>query len=113
MPKLKLTGKVVSNKMKKTVVVEVEKIKQHPKYKRRYKIHKRYKAHDEKEEYKPGDKVIIEESKPWSKDKKWIVIKKIGEDRKESLKEVSDLAIENELENKTGEHDQNDNAKEK
>ena len=76
MPKRQLIGKVVSDKMKKTVVVEVERIKEHPKYKRRYKIHKKYKAHDEKGEYKVGDMVIIEESQPISKEKKWRVIKK-------------------------------------
>ena len=76
MPKKRLTGKVLSNKMKKTVVVSVERIKQHPKYKRRYKVRKKYKAHDEKEEYKVGEKVIIEECRPISKEKKWRVIKK-------------------------------------
>ena len=77
MPKRQLTGTVISNKMQKTVVVEVENVKQHPRYKRRYKVHKRYKAHDEKGEYKVGDKVIIEESQPISKEKRWRVIKKI------------------------------------
>jgi small subunit ribosomal protein S17 len=77
MPKRQLQGIVVSNKMKKTVVVEVERIKEHPKYKRRFRVHKKYKAHDEKEEYKVGDRVIIEECRPISKDKKWRVIKKL------------------------------------
>jgi len=77
MPKKQLTGTVISDKMQKTVVVLVERIKEHPKYKRRYKIHKKYKAHDEKQEYKMGDKVIIEESRPISKEKRWKVIKKI------------------------------------
>ncbi len=77
MPKKQLTGTVISDKMQKTVVVLVERIKEHPKYKRRYKIHKKYKAHDEKQEYKMGDKVIIEESRPISKEKRWRVIKKI------------------------------------
>ncbi len=72
-----LTGKIISNKMQKTVVVEVESIKEHPKYKKRYKIHKNYKAHDEKGEYQAGDKVVIEECKPISKDKHWQVVKKI------------------------------------
>lgn len=76
MPKKRLKGKVISNKMKKTVVVEVEKIKAHPKYKRRYKVHKKYKAHDEKEECKVGDIVIIEECRPISKEKRWRVIGK-------------------------------------
>ena len=77
MPKKKLTGIVVSDKMTKTVVVNVERVKEHPKYKRRYKIHKKYKAHDEKQEYHVGDKVVIEETRPISKDKHFIVIKKI------------------------------------
>ena len=72
-----LQGIVVSDKMQKTVVVEVERIKEHPKYRRRYKVHKKYKAHDETRQYHVGDKVVIEETKPISKDKNWTVIKKI------------------------------------
>ena len=72
-----LQGIVVSDKMTKTVVVQVERIKEHPKYKRRFKIHKKYKAHDQNQEYHIGDKVVIEETKPISKDKTWIVIKKV------------------------------------
>ena len=77
MPKKQLTGTIVSNKMQKTLVVEVERIKQHPRYKKRYKVHKKYKAHYEEGEYHNGDKVIIEECRPISKDKRWKVIKKI------------------------------------
>ena len=77
MAKKTLQGIVVSDKMQKTVVVEVERVKEHPKYKRRYKIHNRFKAHDEKGEFHVGDNVVIEETKPLSKDKNWIVIKKI------------------------------------
>lgn len=77
MPKKQLKGKVISDKMQKTIVVEVERIKESPKYKRRYKIHKKYKVHDEKEEYKVGERVLIEECRPLSKDKSWRVIKKI------------------------------------
>jgi small subunit ribosomal protein S17 len=77
MPRRQLRGKIISDKMQKTVIVEVERIKKHPKYKRRYKISKKYKAHVEKDEYKTGDKVIIEECRPLSKDKKWRVVKKI------------------------------------
>ena len=73
----KLQGIVVSDKMQKTVVVEVERIKEHPKYKRRFKIHKKYKAHDENKEYHVGDKVVIEEHSPISKDKNWTVVGKI------------------------------------
>ena len=63
--------------MQKTLVVQVERIKEHPKYKRKYKFHKKYKAHVEGGEYKVGDKVVIEECKPISKEKKWKVIKKV------------------------------------
>jgi len=77
MAKKQLQGIVVSDKMNKTVVVEVERLKEHPLYRRRFRVSKKYKAHDEKGEYKAGDKVIIEECRPLSKDKKWKVIKKI------------------------------------
>lgn len=77
MPKKKLTGIVVSDKMEKTVVVKVERIKEHPKYKRRYKVHTKYKAHDEKKEFHVGDRVIIEETLPMSKDKHFKVIGKV------------------------------------
>lgn len=76
MPKKQLTGIITSNKMQKTVVVEVESVKHHKKYLRTYKMHKKYKAHTD-ENFEVGDKVIIEESRPLSKDKKWRVIKKI------------------------------------
>ena len=75
MSKKQLKGIVISDKMKKTVVVKVERIKESPKYKRRYKIHKKYKAHDEKEEYKVGDRVVIKECRPLSKGKRWRAIK--------------------------------------
>lgn len=77
MAKKQLKGIVVSDKMQKTVVVKVERIIEHPKYKRRYKSHKKYKAHDENKEYQVGDNVVIEETTPISKDKCWKVIKKI------------------------------------
>jgi len=77
MAKKTLQGIVVSDKMQKTVVVEIESIKEHPKYKRRYKTHKRFKAHDQNQEYHIGDKVVIEEHSPISKDKNWVVIRKV------------------------------------
>jgi len=75
--KKQLTGTVISNKMQKTLVVKIERIKKHPKYKRRFKVSKKYKAHVETGEYEVGDKVIIEECRPISKEKRWKVIKKI------------------------------------
>ena len=77
MPKKNLIGTITSTKMPKTAVVRVERIKEHPKYKRRYKFHTKYKAHLENGEYQVGDKVMIEESRPISKEKKWRVIKKL------------------------------------
>ena len=77
MSKKRLKGVVVSDKMKKTVVVKVERLKEHPKYKKIFKVHKKYKVHAEKEGYKVGDRVIIEECPPKSKDKRWIVIDKV------------------------------------
>lgn len=72
----KFTGVVVSNKMDKTIVVEIERVKTHPKYQKQFRIHKRYKVHDEKNEYKVGDKVLIYECRPISKAKRWRVISK-------------------------------------
>lgn len=72
----KLTGIVVSDKMMKTVVVKVERMKLNTKYKKYFKVSAKFKAHDEKGEYHIGDKVIIEETRPISKDKKWRVVSK-------------------------------------
>jgi len=70
----KLEGIVVSDKMQKTRVVEVTRFKKHPLYKKYFKVSKRFKAHDENNEYKVGDKVIIEETRPLSKEKRWKII---------------------------------------
>jgi small subunit ribosomal protein S17 len=69
-----LKGTVVSDKMDKTIVVLVERIKEHKQYRKRYKVSKKYKAHDPENKYHLGDKVIIQECRPISKDKKWIVL---------------------------------------
>ncbi len=74
MPKRTLKGVVVSDKMQKTLVVKVATIKQDKKYKKKYTSSKKYKAHYIQGDFKIGDKVIIEECKPISKDKKWKVI---------------------------------------
>lgn len=72
-------GVVVSDKADKTAVVKVDRIKTHPKYHKRYTVSKNYKAHDERNEYKIGDKVIIQECRPLSKDKRWRVMGKFGQ----------------------------------
>lgn len=69
----KMTGVVVKDKMDKTVVIEVEKFLKHPKYHKYLKTKKRYKAHDEKNECNVGDRVLIVESRPLSKEKRWVV----------------------------------------
>lgn len=74
----KMTGIIVSDKMQKTFVVEVSRLFQHPRYKKRMKISKRYKAHYQGSDYKMGDKVEIEETRPLAKTKKWVVLRKIG-----------------------------------
>lgn len=68
----KKIGIVVSDKMDKTVVVKVDSLKMHPIYRKKYKVSKRYKAHDQDNNLKIGDKVTLEETKPFSKEKKWI-----------------------------------------
>ena len=71
-----LKGIVVSDKMQKTVTVLVERFVKHPKYGKYFTISKKYKAHDETGVYKEGDKVVIEECRPISKDKTFTVIGK-------------------------------------
>lgn len=68
------TGRVVSNKMEKTIVVAVESLKRHRLYKRTYKSTTKFKAHDEHNEALIGDLVRIEETRPMSKDKRWRLI---------------------------------------
>ena len=58
MTKKRLKGTIVSDKQEKTVIVEVERIKRHPKYIKRYATHKRYKAHDSENKHKAGEEVI-------------------------------------------------------
>jgi small subunit ribosomal protein S17 len=74
MLKRKIKGTVVSAKMKKTIVVEVDRMKIHPLYKKRYFLNKKYKVHDEKGEAKVGDNIIFEECRPLSKEKRWRLI---------------------------------------
>ena len=69
-----LTGKVTSAKMEKTIVVEIIRLVQHPKYRRVVRIAKRFYAHDEKRQAKAGDTVRIVASRPLSKLKRWRVV---------------------------------------
>ena len=75
MPKRVLQGVVVSDKNAKTVVVEVERRFTHPLFKKTVRRSKKYHAHDEDNSFKVGDKVRIEESRPISRNKRWVVLK--------------------------------------
>lgn len=70
----KFNGIVVSDKSDKTIVVKVETVKVHPKYKKRYTMSRKYKVHDEKNQYKTGDVVSFVECRPLSRDKRWRVV---------------------------------------
>lgn len=72
--KRKLTGLVVSDKMDKTLVVRVDRVKVHPLYKKRYTASKRYKVHDEKNQFKNDDWVVFVGCRPLSRGKKWRVL---------------------------------------
>lgn len=67
-------GIVVSDKMDKTIVVQIVRKAKHPLYGKTVKITKKYKAHDEENVAKTGDKVMITETKPLSKDKRWRLV---------------------------------------
>ena len=75
MPKRVLKGVVVSDKSDKTVTVLVSRKVMHPVYKKYIKGSKKYSAHDENNKFKIGELVTIQESKPISKTKKWVVVK--------------------------------------
>ena len=74
MPKRLLIGVVVSDKADKTVVVDVERRFTHPILKKTVRRTKKYQAHDPENKFKVGDRVFIEESKPISKTKRWVVV---------------------------------------
>jgi len=70
----RFTGIVVSDKMDKTLVVRVDRVKVHPLYKKRYTVSKRYKVHDEKNHFKKSDWVVFTECRPLSRRKRWRVL---------------------------------------
>ena len=78
MPKRVLTGRVVSDKMDKTVTVLVERRVMHPLYKKFIRKSKKYAAHDDANLCKEGDVVQIEECRPISKSKSWVVVERNG-----------------------------------
>ena len=70
-----IVGTVISNKMEKTVIVQVSRLTKHPKYGKYYKVTKKYKAHDERKEAKVGDTVEMIEGAPISKQKRFRIRK--------------------------------------
>lgn len=68
------SGVVVSDKMDKTIVVKVDRVKINKKYNKQYTVSTKFKVHDEKKQYKVGDKVNFVECRPLSRDKRWRVI---------------------------------------
>ncbi len=72
-------GVVIKNKMKKTVVVRVERVFRHPLFQKTMRAAKTFKAHDELEQCKIGDQVTIMETRPISKDKRWRVVQRRGQ----------------------------------
>ena len=85
----KLVGVVVKDKMDKTVVVEVERTLKHPTYHKYLRTKTTCKAHDEENKAKVGDKVLIVESRPLSKDKRWVVKEIIV--KEEAVPEASEV----------------------
>ena len=71
-------GVVVSDAMQKTRVVRIERVFRHPRYERVVRVSKKLKAHDENNESHVGDRVLIEETRPMSKDKRWRIRKVLG-----------------------------------
>jgi small subunit ribosomal protein S17 len=72
-----LKGIVVSDKMSKTVVVRVDGLKKHPKYQKYYRASKKLKAHADGAGYGIGDTVVIQETRPISKDKRWRAVQAV------------------------------------
>ncbi|MCC6905674.1 MAG: 30S ribosomal protein S17 [Anaerolineae bacterium] len=88
----RLSGTVVSNKMDKTVVVQIESRFRHPLYGKVVSSAQRFKAHDEGNACQIGDSVIIVESRPLSRTKRWVVEQIIGQDLSAQVEKVDELS---------------------
>jgi small subunit ribosomal protein S17 len=87
------TGLVISDRMQKTVVVSVERTVMHPKYKRYLKRRTRVKAHDENNQSHVGDRVVIVEGRPLSRDKRWRVSKILQRARTIQIEETEGATV--------------------
>lgn len=82
-----LRGEVISDKMMKTRVIAVGRMKRHPKYLKFYRVTTTFKAHDENNEYHVGDQVVIESTRPMSKEKRWKIVQKITDEQTRTTNE--------------------------
>ncbi len=89
MPRKVIVGKVISNKMDKTVVVSVESHHPHPKYEKQIARTMKFKAHDAENKCQIGDIVRIQECRPLSRDKRWLVLAVTGHGEDEAVLEES------------------------
>jgi small subunit ribosomal protein S17 len=87
-------GRVVSDKMDKTIVVSIERLARHPLYKRVIRLTSKFKAHDELNEARVGDTVLIEESRPLSATKRWRLVEVVARAGEHSGGGVRDVAAE-------------------
>ena len=85
-------GRVVSDKMDKTVVVSVERLRRHPIYKRVVRLSSKFKVHDEENTARVGDTVRIEESRPLSREKRWTVVEIVARGSHEELVDGTEQA---------------------
>ena len=85
-------GRVVSDKMDKTVVVSVERLRRHPIYKRVVRLSSKFKAHDDENTARVGDTVRIEESRPLSREKRWTVVEVVARGSHEELVDGTEQA---------------------
>jgi small subunit ribosomal protein S17 len=74
-----MTGTVISSKADKTAVIVVETVKRHPLYGKVIRVQRRFKAHDEDNSAREGDRVVIEECRPLSREKRWRIVERRGE----------------------------------
>jgi small subunit ribosomal protein S17 len=87
-----VTGRVVSDKMDKTIVVSVERLRRHPIYKRVVRLSSKFKAHDQENTARVGDTVRIEESRPLSREKRWTVVEVVARGSNEELVDGTEQA---------------------
>src|SRR6187200_3156310 len=85
-------GRVVSDKMDKTVVVSVKRLRRHPIYKRVDRLSSKFKAHDEENSARVGDTVRLEESRPLSREKRWTVVEIVARGSHEELVDGTEQA---------------------